>query len=698
MANKLTVSGKFKASADTTSTVGPITYTENAADKNLGRSQSGALQLVYDGNSACTYDGVVDTGAAWTTIKDAACYDGATLTIDGLHLTVNVCFCYIKVVSGIGASDELEVRVGSTVKLRTLKIGEAMVVPLNSAPIADSIFVRDTNYAAGSSELNVFMAMAGVDAAVDVTPPIPNPAEWYTAPYAVSHTEIQMYATVGTDASNPIEYKFRETSGNSGATDSNWQTSNYYADTGLQTATQYTYNVQMRDSLLNLGTVSVDAHATTQGAPDIAPPSPDPNVWSVVPTAAGTTSISMESTTAADAYPSNPVSYEFEETTGGGNSSGWQLSPIYIDTGLTAATQYTYRCRTKDNAGNIGGWSPSENVTTDAAAWSNTTAFRQNSGSPNYNNGRYWNIDGGDPYYHGNYGSSWGTIIGNGLFDHNLTSEPTPHGWTYNFWIKWPDCINNRHRFKGVWRDPLTNNYVTTNNILMSMEDSEVVGNGTSFEMHASTSYGNVHSGNSWDEFMYSKIRGSIPMGGFPNSTNPNWVMCTVIMRRDTPNNTSEMFLFFDGIEDPNTIKGGYPTGQVMTNIDTMAWDGSSVYTQFGTDYEYVGTMCYWHYLNGNPALLDNISTWNHGMTDAEVTELYNSGSPGDLSQHSKVANLSNWWDMNGTPGDTTTGFENRAPASSFKATGVAHCLQYISGTGMVMDYGDCDYDGSDLP
>ncbi|MHC4743277.1 MAG: hypothetical protein ACYS8Z_15285, partial [Planctomycetota bacterium] len=80
----------------------------------------------------------------------------------------------------------------------------------------------------------------------DTDPPTPNPATFAVAPAAVSDTEITMTATTGSDATGPVEYYFDETSGNPGGTDSGWQASPSYTDTGLDPSTQYTYTVQMR--------------------------------------------------------------------------------------------------------------------------------------------------------------------------------------------------------------------------------------------------------------------------------------------------------------------------------------------------------------------------------------------------------------------------------------------------------------------
>jgi hypothetical protein len=112
--------------------------------------------------------------------------------------------------------------------------------------------------------LDEILVEASGEPVPDTDPPTPNPATWASAPSADSDTAISMTATIGSDASGPIEYYFDETSGNPGGSDSGWQTSASYTDTGLSADTQYTYTVQMRDSVPNTGTASSPANATTQ--------------------------------------------------------------------------------------------------------------------------------------------------------------------------------------------------------------------------------------------------------------------------------------------------------------------------------------------------------------------------------------------------------------------------------------------------
>jgi hypothetical protein len=189
-----------------------------------------------------------------------------------------------------------------------------------------------------------------IESAGDTTAPSPDPMTWATDPYATGTTSISMTATTATDTSG-VEYYFDETSGNPGGSDSGWQDSATYEDTGLSASTQYTYKVKARDKSSNQNETaySTSKSATTDATPDTTPPSPDPMTWATDPYATGASSISMTATTATDA---SGVEYYFDCTAGGGNDSGWQDSTTYQDTGLSELTQYTYRVKARDKSSN----------------------------------------------------------------------------------------------------------------------------------------------------------------------------------------------------------------------------------------------------------------------------------------------------------------------------------------------------------
>ena len=133
--------------------------------------------------------------------------------------------------------------------------------------------------------------------------------------------------------------------------------------------------------------------------PDTTAPTPDPMTFATAPNALGQTSITMSATTASD--PSS-VEYFFECTAGGGHSSAWQDSPTYTDTGLTAATQYSYRVRARDKsaAQTATAWSAAASATTTNppyGTWSGGAAFDADANNDGVDNGMAWLLGAANP-------------------------------------------------------------------------------------------------------------------------------------------------------------------------------------------------------------------------------------------------------------------------------------------------------------
>lgn len=153
-----------------------------------------------------------------------------------------------------------------------------------------------------------------------VTLPTPNPSTWATQPYATGETSIRMRATTAFDR-REVEYYFDEISGHPGGTDSGWQASNTYEDTGLSPDTEYTYQVKTRDKWETHNETDCSTACSATTLPDTTPPSPNFSAWAIEPRAASSTSIRMVAVTATDA---SGVEYYFDEISGnpGGTDSG----------------------------------------------------------------------------------------------------------------------------------------------------------------------------------------------------------------------------------------------------------------------------------------------------------------------------------------------------------------------------------------
>lgn len=118
--------------------------------------------------------------------------------------------------------------------------------------------LRTVPWDAGAVEFN---------ATADTTAPTPNPMTFATAPAAVDAFSVTMTATTAADNSGAaVQYFFDETTGAAGGTDSGWQSSTTYVDTGLSPSTLYTYRVKARDTSMNETSYSSTANVTTSAA------------------------------------------------------------------------------------------------------------------------------------------------------------------------------------------------------------------------------------------------------------------------------------------------------------------------------------------------------------------------------------------------------------------------------------------------
>ena len=109
-------------------------------------------------------------------------------------------------------------------------------------------------------------ASATTSGVPDTQPPSPSPMAFASFPVANGTTSIIMTATTAGDPAG-VEYYFTETSGNPGGSDSGWQDSPDYEDTGLTPGTAYSYTVSARDKSPMRNTTAPSAVATTYTQP-----------------------------------------------------------------------------------------------------------------------------------------------------------------------------------------------------------------------------------------------------------------------------------------------------------------------------------------------------------------------------------------------------------------------------------------------
>jgi hypothetical protein len=191
--------------------------------------------------------------------------------------------------------------------------------------------------------------------APDTDPPTPNPMTWSTEPYETSSSSITMVATIASDETPPISYYFNETTGESGGTDSSWQSNDYnYTDSGLYENTQYGYEVKAIDSNTTPNEGSYSTPVSYEYT-DVDPPTNDEITF--------TRNVTWVNATVAQ--PPNPTSDStgsyFNWITGGADNSGWQNGIYYHNrSGLSENTEYGCQVRYRSGDSDASNYNPTE--------------------------------------------------------------------------------------------------------------------------------------------------------------------------------------------------------------------------------------------------------------------------------------------------------------------------------------------------
>src|SRR4029077_11400249 len=135
-------------------------------------------------------------------------------------------------------------------------------------------------------------------------------------------------------------------------------------DTGLAASTSYSYRVRATDAANNSSTYSSVATATTIAAPDTQPPTAPS---SLVATAFSSTQINLSWTASTDNV--GVAGYLIERCQGAACASFAQIAALgnvttYSNTALAVSTNYSYRVRATDAAGNLSAYSNISSATT----------------------------------------------------------------------------------------------------------------------------------------------------------------------------------------------------------------------------------------------------------------------------------------------------------------------------------------------
>lgn len=126
----------------------------------------------------------------------------------------------------------------------------------------------ETLYRLGEQMGQAMVAMLATPEGPDTTPPSPDPPGFATPPTALNSATITMTANTASDT-NGVQYRFVETSGNPGGSDSGWQNSPVFTNTNVKPSTTYSYRVKARDkeATPNETAWSESASATTPATP-----------------------------------------------------------------------------------------------------------------------------------------------------------------------------------------------------------------------------------------------------------------------------------------------------------------------------------------------------------------------------------------------------------------------------------------------
>lgn len=118
-----------------------------------------------------------------------------------------------------------------------------------------------------------------------------------------------------------------------------------------------------------------------------------------------------------------------------------------------------------------------------------------------------------------------------------------------------------------------------------------------------------------------------------------SWTHIAIVYNGSGGHDTSHLHLYFNGTSASFAINANSLSASTShSDSFKIGFDGFTNY-------------------NGK---LDEASVWNTNLGPSQITELYNSGTPTDLSIHSAAANLTHWWRLGDLTDSASTTFDRK--------------------------------------
>jgi hypothetical protein len=202
--------------------------------------------------------------------------------------------------------------------------------------------IRIGGYASSNSGPFTLTIAGPACASADTTPPTPNPMTFAAAPAPAGTTSISMTATTANDATTPpVSYNFNCVTD---STDSGWQSSTTYIDTGLTANTSYTYRVKARDSATP--TPNETSYSTPAASTATLIETPTGVSFGMVTN----NSIMLNASGTLTNLTTGTSGLYFNSTTAGGNGglNVWQQTTTDTATGLSPNTSYSFQVKARN--------------------------------------------------------------------------------------------------------------------------------------------------------------------------------------------------------------------------------------------------------------------------------------------------------------------------------------------------------------